>query len=146
MTTMRRILVAIDFSEYSQRALDEAVVFAKKFGAELHLIHCYHVYPEESVGFPYNVSVPANYEREIRKAATAHLAGWLEKVTAQGIRAEQHVAMDRPSHGIVALAEKLSADLIVIGTYGLTGLKHVLLGSVAERVIRHAPCPVLTVK
>jgi nucleotide-binding universal stress UspA family protein len=146
MTEIRRILVPVDFSEHSQRALDDAIGLAEKFGAELHLLHCYEVYPAGAIGFPYNVAIPETYEREIREAATARLASWREKVTARGIRAEQHLVMDRPSHGIVGLAEKLPADLIVIGTYGLTGVKHVLLGSVAERVLRHAPCPVLTVK
>jgi nucleotide-binding universal stress UspA family protein len=146
MSEIRRILVPVDFSEHSQRALDDAIGLAQKFGAELHLLHCYEVYPAGAIGFPYNVAIPETYEREIREAATARLASWREKVIAQGIRAEQHLVVDRPSHGIVALAEKLPADLIVIGTYGLTGLNHVLLGSVAERVLRHAPCPVLTVK
>jgi nucleotide-binding universal stress UspA family protein len=146
MSEIRRILVPVDFSEHSQRALDDAIGLAQKFGAELHLLHCYEVYPAGAIGFPYNVAIPETYEREIREAATARLASWREKVIAQGIRAEQHLVVDRPSHGIVALAEKLPADLIVIGTYGLTGLQHVLLGSVAERVLRHAPCSVLTVK
>ena len=146
MMEIRRILVPVDFSEYSARALDDAIGLAKKLKAEVHLLHCYQIYPAGAVGFPYNVAIPDTYEREIREGASAHLARWLEKATAQGVRAEQHLAVDRPSHGIVALAEKLPADLIVIGTYGLTGLKHVLLGSVAERVLRHAPCPVLTVK
>jgi nucleotide-binding universal stress UspA family protein len=143
---IRRILVAVDFSEHSRRALDDAIALAKKFGAELHLLHCYQVYPVEAVGYPYYVAVPESYDRAIQEGARAQLSSWLEKVSAQGVRAEQHLEVDHPSHGIVALAEKLSADLIVVGTYGLTGLKHALLGSVAERVIRHAPCPVLTVK
>jgi nucleotide-binding universal stress UspA family protein len=142
---IQRIVVGVDFSEYSQRALDDAIALAKKFGAELHLLHCFQVYPVEAGGFPYP-TVPEIHERAIREAAAARLIDWRDKVTAQGVRAEQHLAIDRPSHGIVALAEKLAADLIVVGTYGLTGLKHVLLGSVAERVIRNAPCPVLTVK
>jgi universal stress protein A len=143
---MQRILVAVDFSEYSQRALDDAVALARKFGAELHLVHCYEVQAVEAMGTPYGVVVPESYERAIREAAVARLTEWRDKVTAQGVRAEQHLVIDRPSQGIVTLAEKLPADLIVVGTYGLTGLKHVLLGSVAERVIRRAPCPVLTVK
>jgi universal stress protein A len=146
MADIHRILVAIDFSEHSQRALGEAIGLAKKFGAELHLVHCYQVQPVEAIGAPYGVVVPESYERAIREAAVARLADWREKVIAEGVRAEQHLALDRPSLGIVALAEKLPADLIVVGTHGLTGLKHVLLGSVAERVVRHAPCPVLTVR
>ena len=147
MTTgIHRILVPIDFSEPSGRALEDAIALAKKFEAELHLIHCYQVYPESMVGVRYEIAAPAIEERQIREAALGRLTDWREKATAEGVSVELHVAMDRPSHGIVALAEKLPADLIVIGSHGLTGLRHVLLGSVAERVIRHAPCPVLTVK
>ena len=146
MTRIHRILVPIDFSEHSERALEDAVALAKKFEAELHLIHCYQVYPESMVSVRYELAAPAMDEQQVRDAALGRLTDWREKATAQGVSAELHLAMDRPSHGIVSLAEKLPADLIVIGTWGLTGLQHVLLGSVAERVIRHAPCPVLTVK
>jgi nucleotide-binding universal stress UspA family protein len=146
MSEIRRILVPIDFSEHSQHALDEAIGLAKRFGAEVHLIHCYQVYPAGAVGFPYDVALPESYERAVREAATARLSDWREKTSAQGVRVEQHLRVDFPSHGIVDLAEKLAADLIVIGSRGLSGFKHVVLGSVAERTIRHAPCPVLTVK
>jgi nucleotide-binding universal stress UspA family protein len=146
MGTIHRILVPVDFSEHSERALEEAIGLAKRFQAELHLLHCYQVYPAGAVGFPYDVALPESYERAVRESATARLSSWREKASAQGIRVEQHLSVDFPSHGIVELAEKLPADLIVIGTRGLSGVKHVLLGSVAERTIRHAPCPVLTIK
>lgn len=146
MLAIHRILVPVDFSEHSARALEEAIGLAKRFGAELHLLHCYQIYPAGAVGFPYDVALPESYERAVRESATARLSGWREKAIAQGIRVEQHLSVDFPSHGIVELAEKLPADLIVIGTRGLSGLKHVMLGSVAERTIRHAPCPVLAVK
>jgi len=146
MSEIRRILVPVDFSEHSQHALDEAIGLAKRFDAEVHLIHCYQVYPAGAVGFPYDVALPESYERAVREGATARLSDWREKATARGVRVEQHLSVDFPSHGIVQLAEKLPADLIVMGTRGLSGFKHVLLGSVAERTIRHAPCPVLTGK
>ena len=148
MWEIHRILVPVDFSEHSEHALEEAIELAKRFGAELHLLHCCEIFPDRAGNLLYNsaTALPENYESEIRRAATANLTRWREKATAQGVRAEQHLVADRPSHGIVAMAERLAADLIVIGTYGLTGLKHVLLGSVAERTVRHAPCPVLTVK
>jgi nucleotide-binding universal stress UspA family protein len=143
---IHRILVPVDFSEHSHHALDEAIELAKRFGAEVHLIHCYQVYPAGAVGYPYDVALPESYERAVREAATAQLSDCRAKATARGVRVEQHLSVGPPSHGIVELAEKLPADLIVMGTRGLSGLKHVLLGSVAERTIRHAPCPVLTVK
>lgn len=142
---IHKILVPVDFSEHSQRALDEAVGLAKKFGAELHLVHCYQVYPAGGVA-PYDVVLPESVERTIQEAARALLAEWAEKAAGQGVRVQRHLSASAPSSGIADLAEALGVDLIVIGTRGLSGLKHVLLGSVAERTIRSAPCPVLTVK
>ena len=145
---IRRILVPVDFSEHSERALADAIDLAEQFGAELHLLHCYEIFPDRTGSVLYDAiaALPENYEREIRNAATAQLARWRERATARGVRAELHLVADRPSRGIATCAEKLPADLIVIGTHGLTGLKHVLLGSVAERTVRDAPCSVLTVK
>jgi len=146
MLTIRRILVPVDFSEHSERALEQAIELAKTIGAEVHLLHCYQLFPAGAVATSYDVVVPESYERAVRESATTSLSRWREKASAQGIRAEQHVRADIPSHGIIALAEELPADLIVMGTRGLTGFKHALLGSVAERTVRFAPCPVLTVK
>jgi universal stress protein A len=146
MLPIQRILVPVDFSEHSEHALDEAIGLAKQFGAELHLLHCYQIYPPGAFGYPYAVALPGTFEGAVRESVTARLSGWREKAAARGVRVEQHLSVDFPSHGIVELAEKLPADLIVIGTRGLSGVKHVVLGSVAERTIRHAPCPVLAVK
>ena len=82
----------------------------------------------------------------VRTAALERVTRWRGTARAQGVRAEGQIGAGSPSSEIAALAEKIGADLIVIGTRGLSGLKHVLLGSVAERTIRIAPCPVLTVK
>jgi nucleotide-binding universal stress UspA family protein len=146
MSEIHRILVPIDFSEHSQHALDAAIGLAKSFGAELHLLHCFQPYPTGTVAPSYGVVVPDTYERAVREATTAQLSRWRDKASAQGVRVEKHISAGFPSHGIIALAEELPADLIVIGTRGLTGIRHVLLGSVAERTVRLAPCPVLTVK
>jgi nucleotide-binding universal stress UspA family protein len=139
-----KILVPVDFSEDSQQAFDVAIDVAKTFGAEIHLVHCYQIYPA-SVS-PYGVVVPENLEQDIRMAALQRLAEWREKATALGIRAQEHITAHFPSEEIVAMSERLAVHLIVMGSRGLTGLKHVLLGSVAERTIRNATCPVLTVK
>jgi universal stress protein A len=140
---IRKILVPVDFSEHSQRALDEAVGLAKVFGAQLHLLHCYQIHPAVA---PYGILVPETFERDIRMAALQRLAEWREKATAQGVRVQEHITAHFPAEEIAATADHLGIDLIVMGTRGLTGLKHVLLGSVAERTIRLAKCPVLTVK
>ena len=143
---IRRIVVPIDFSEHSQRALDEAVGLALKFDAELHLLHCYQLFSIGAAGAPYNVIPPEDFERAIREGAQQTLSEWRQKASAKKVRVHEHLVAGVPSEGIAELANTLGADLIVMGTRGLSGLKHVLLGSVAERTIRIAPCPVLTVK
>lgn len=141
---IHKILVPIDFSEHSQRALDAALGMAQKFDAELHLLHCYPLYSVIAAA-PYDVVLPPNFERTVQEAARGLLAQWAEKAAGKGVRIERHLSALAPSSGIADLAQTLPADLIVMGTRGLTGFKHALLGSVAERTVRTARCPVLTV-
>jgi nucleotide-binding universal stress UspA family protein len=143
---IHKILVPVDFSEHSQRALDEAVSLAKHFGAEVILFHCYPIPLPPFGEVPYDIVAPERYVDAIRTEALKRVTQWRDKARAQGVRAEGQISPGSPSSAIAALAEKVGADLIVIGTRGLGGLEHVLLGSVAERTIRIAPCPVLTVK
>jgi nucleotide-binding universal stress UspA family protein len=144
MTGFRKILVPIDFSVHSSRALQTAIDLAKAFKAKLHLLHCYQI----NVGAisPYGLVIPESFDRDIREAATKQLAQWREKVSAQKIEVESEVTPLFPSEAIASTAERIGADLIVMGTRGLSGIKHVMLGSVAERTVRIAPCPVLTLK
>jgi len=144
MKEIHKILVPVDFSEHSRRALHEAIGLAKTFGAELHLLHCYPL--QVTAIDPYGITVPEAYDRQLREAAGQRLSEWRSEVRAQKVIAVQHVTAQSPFTEIAALAEKLGVDLIVMGTRGLSGLKHVLLGSVTERTIRIAPCPVLTVR
>jgi nucleotide-binding universal stress UspA family protein len=144
MLEIHKILVPVDFSEHSQRALDEAIGLAKSFDAELHLLHCYQVHPQAVA--PYGIVVPETFEHDIRMAALQRLSELRDKASAQGVRVKEHITAHFPGEEIVEMANRLGIDLIVMGTRGLTGLKHVLLGSVAERTIRLASCPVLTVK
>ena len=143
MQPIRTILIPIDFSEHSAKALETAVDFAKKFDAKLHLLHCYQI----NVGglSPYGLVIPENLDRDVRDAAGRKLAEWREKASAEGVSVKETVTPLFPSEAISNTAREIGADLIVMGTRGLSGLKHVLLGSVAERTIRLAPCPVLTV-
>ena len=144
MARIRTILVAVDFSPHADRALETAVELAKIFGAKVHLLHCYQL----NLGgiSPYGLAIPENFDRDVRIAAQRKLDEWGEKVRAEGVEVEGHVSPMFPGMTISATAEEIGADLIVMGTRGLTGLKHILLGSVAERTIRVAACPVLTVK
>ena len=95
---------------------------------------------------PYGVVLPASFDREVREAAAKRLEQWREKAAADGVEADGRLTATFPSMGIVETAREEKVDLIVMGTRGLSGIKHVLLGSVAERTLRTAPCPVLTVK
>ena len=141
---IQKILLAVDFSDCSQRAFDEAIGLAKDFGAELHLLHCYQLH--RRMVAPYGIEIPESLEHDVRMAALRRLSDWREKASAHAIPVREHICARSPSDGIPAVAARIGAELIVMGTRGLTGFKHVLLGSVAEQTIRVAPCPVLTVR
>jgi len=144
MKSVQKILVAVDFSEYADSVLDVAVEFAKQLSAELHLVHAFDV--RIPLVTPYEVAIPTAFIEEAREAAASKLAALIRKVADDGITATSHLSEVPAASAIVDLAEELGVDLIIMGTRGHTGLKHVLLGSVAERTLRHAPCSVLTVK
>jgi nucleotide-binding universal stress UspA family protein len=139
-----RILVAVDFSPHSEPALEYAIELAKRLGAKLDLVHAYHV--SLPIGSPNQVTVPPQFWTDIRDAADRRLQETLRKVQAEGAPCEAHLTPMPPAPAIADTAAEIDADLIVMGTRGNTGLKHVLLGSVAERTLRIAPCPVLTVR
>ncbi len=144
MAGFRKILVPVDFSSHASKALETAIELAKVFKAKLHLLHCYQI----NVGAisPYGLVIPESFDRDIREAATRQIEKWRAKVAVEKVEVEAEVSPIFPSEAIATTAERIGADLIVMGTRGLSGIKHVLLGSVAERTVRIAPCPVLTVK
>jgi nucleotide-binding universal stress UspA family protein len=144
MIPFRTILVPVDFSQHASRALDAAVELAEHFGAKLHLLHVYPIQP--ILVAPYEVSLPIDVEKTLREPANLKLREWAERALEAGVAVETMTAADTPAEAIVRRAQDIRADLIVMGTRGLTGLKHVLLGSVTERTLRTAPCPVLTLK
>jgi nucleotide-binding universal stress UspA family protein len=138
---VRTILVPVDFSDPAAAALDAALELAKRFGARVRLLH---VYPIDTTIYPYGMIISEEVERKLREAAQQKLEEWCERATAAGVDAEATVAPGAPAEAILRMARDLPADLVVMGTRGLSGLKHVMLGSVAERTVRLAPCPVLT--
>ena len=144
MAPVRVILVPVDFSPHSEAALDQAMDLAKALGAKIHLLHSYAV-PVRGV-IPYDFAIPDGVWDGVHSAAESKLEEIRQKVASEGLEATTEVSTSLPSEAILAAANELDADLIVMGTRGHTGLKHVLLGSVAERTIRLAPCSVLTVK
>lgn len=145
MSLIRNILVPLDFSTHSAHALEYAITLAKSLDAKLHLLHAYSL-PTQIVG-PYEVApLPSDFFTQVRESAAKHLAESRAKVEAEGVDCEVYLTDGSPAEAIADTAKGTSADLIVMGTRGLSGLKHVLLGSVAERTLRIAPCPVLTTR
>ena len=141
---IRKILVPVDFSGHSQRALEDAIALAKTWGAALHMLHCYQIRPE-AIDL-YGIAVPETLDHDIRQAALRKLGEWRDKARAEGLEVEEHITPRLPAEEIPALARKLGVDLIAMGTRGLSGIRHVVLGSVAERTLREAPCPVWVVR
>jgi len=144
MSPFKQILVPVDFTDHSIAALDTAVELARAFDSKLHLLHCYPIQPGGIS--PYGIAIPSSYFAEIQAAAAKHLAEWQKEHVPADIRVDAQTSSNTPSESIVEKANEIGADLIVMGTRGLSGIKHVLLGSVAERTIRFAPCPVMTVQ
>ena len=143
MSHFKEILIPVDFSDHSTAALESAIELARAFDSRLHLLHCYQIQPGGIS--PYGIAIPSGYSSEIRDAASQQLAAWQEERIPAGISVDVSIVSEVPSEAIVGAANKIGADLIVMGTRGLSGFKHVMLGSVAERTVRLAPCPVMTV-
>ena len=145
--SLNRILVPIDFSAHSEKAIRYATTLANKFGARLSLLHVVED-PFVTGAWQAEVFVPNIPEllNDLVKAAKAQLAERKKDLAAHGFVIETAVVTGRPATAIVEQASTGRFDLIVMGTHGRTGLAHAFLGSVAERVVQKAPCPVLTVR
>jgi nucleotide-binding universal stress UspA family protein len=140
----KRICCPVDFSEPSLAAMEVAAKLARQFDAELTLFHAYqlpgYTLPEGSI-----VASPKMLQ-ELADQAELHLAEW--KARAEGMGAPRVTAVKSvgdPAVEVVEFAKETAQDLLVVGTHGRTGLRHALVGSVAERIVRRAGCPVLTV-
>jgi nucleotide-binding universal stress UspA family protein len=142
MIKLERILVPTDFSDCANRAVAYASELAKRFGAELHLLH---VVQPPVAAYAYAAPLPEDVlhpevpaEKELEALEVPNVG--------QISRIERSIRTGTPFVDIVRYAKENDVDLIVIGTHGRTGLTHMLLGSVAEKVVRKASCPVLTVR
>lgn len=141
--TIGSILVPLDFSRPSFKALEYALPLAKRFGAKLHLVHAFdYDYPVATM-----VAMPlAIQEAEVTRRAQRRLQDVGKKYALVLPPENCHVVKGRAYHVICQLAQKLKTDLIVTTTHGHTGLRHVFLGSTAERIVQHSPCAVLVVR
>jgi len=142
---LQRILVPVDFSDTAKKALQYAVPFAKAFDAEVVLLNVMQSYslPPEIGYVPPELVVS---QRDFIASAREELDKWCAREIGGRARTQVLVREGVPWQEVVTVARETNTDLIVLATHGRTGLKHVLLGSVAERVARHAPCPVLVVR
>ena len=141
---LKKILVPIDFSNSSKDALPRATLLAAHFGAEVVLLHVVEKFPIDYLlgrELMNQTLVPLMKQAE---TDLEQMAGSLRKST--GLDVSAVVSDGKPFEVICQTAKPLGADLIVLTTHGYTGLKHVWLGSTTERVVRHAPCPVLVVR
>jgi nucleotide-binding universal stress UspA family protein len=139
---LERILLAVDFSHCSDGAVEHAAELARRFHAPLHVVH--------AVELPVVIDPPPLLEHDARhefaraRASLDELANDLER---DGLpRPGETIEVGSPARVILETAERERCDLIVVGTHGRSGLRRLMIGSVAEHVIRHARCPVLTVR
>lgn len=141
---VRIILVPIDFSANAQAVLEWAAHLAEEHGSKLVLLHVYHL----PVDFQQleGAYLPPDFWTQVKADAQENLERAAAPLRARGLEVEAVVREGYPATAIEEEARTLGADLVVIGTRGHTGVKHLLLGSVAERVVQKAPCPVLAVK
>ena len=146
MIALHRILVPTDFSENSNRAVRYAAELAEKFESEIVFLHVVQdlalVLPDAVMPTP--VATP-NLDDMIASAKTG-IANLVTSLGLAKLNPKAEVRIGSPASEIVSAAADLKADLLCISTHGRTGLAHLLLGSVAEKIVRHAPCPVLTVR
>lgn len=141
---IRRIMVPLDFSDHSHKALSYAVKLAEQFDSELELVHVVTpvIYAEGMV-------LPAameNLDCETEKNARKELAKLAKRNEVAALEHKTTVLTGTPYDEIVSHARRRETDLLLITTHGRTGLQHFLLGSTAEKILRHAPCPVMVVR
>ncbi len=141
---IQRILHPTDFSTYSATATQYTCELGTKFNAELHLLHTLETHLTTTPNFAMALDLP-KYVTESRNEAEKALSKVVDPQWSAGRTVVQAVVEGSPKVEIVRYARTHDIDLIVLATHGRTGLAHVIIGSVAESVIRTAPCPVLTV-
>jgi nucleotide-binding universal stress UspA family protein len=141
----RHILAPTDFSEYSKQAVASALEWAQKFGAKLTMLHVIELppYPVEGYVPP---SLSATFMDDLERQAITDLAQLVPEAESTGVEVARVVAVGSPYRKIIDMAEAEQVDLIVMATAGRTGFSRLVMGSIAERVVRSASCPVLTIR
>ena len=142
---IRQILAPTDFSEFSKQAVESALALARRFKATLLLLHVVELpaYPVEGV---WPSPMGTAFLEDLDRQARLDLAQVLPDTPHDMVEVIRQVVVGTPYRKIVDVAAAENVDLIVMATHGRTGLSHLVMGSVAERVVRTAPCPVLTIR
>lgn len=150
MREIRHILAGIDYSEYSREAARYAVTLAEKLGAHLHFLHVVEYEPYIGSGFGVSFTAPLKQyiskQHEQQQQSMEEMKRFVGEFENRGVSVDYLVAVGNPRVEIIRVAKEIKADLIVVGTHGRRGISQMIIGSVAEKVIRRATCPVLTVK
>lgn len=147
MIKLNRIVVATDFGEAADAALDYGRALARTFGAELTLLHVAENLSTAAYGIEGYVGGYPDFQRDIEESARKQLEALLTEQDRADLAAQPVLlTSNSPELAIVDFAREINADVIIMGTHGRGTMAHLLMGSVAERVVRTAPCPVLTVK
>jgi nucleotide-binding universal stress UspA family protein len=149
MPSITRILVPVDFSSGAREAVRYARFLAEPFGAQLDLLHVWepspYITPSEIIWLSSSEDQD-EFATRMRRDLTEKLETFAKEELGSSEGLGMYVEAGYPSHSILEWLESKSYDLAVLGTHGRTGLPHLLMGSVAERIVRTAPCPVLTVR
>jgi len=141
MVEFKKILFPTDFSPFAEKASEYAVSLAKKYGSKLYVLHVIEQ-------FTYIIDIGIDFRTQTSLEATARklLDDTVASLSKHGVDIEGVLRSGNPFAEIVHFASRENIDLIVMATHGRTGLEHMLMGSVTEKVIRKAPCPVLTIR
>jgi nucleotide-binding universal stress UspA family protein len=148
MIALKKVVVATDFSEPSDAALTYGRELARSFGAQLTVVHVVDDSMSRAYGIDGGMILgDREIQRQIEASAREQLNAAISDADREQLKAEPLVLVSAaPATAIVSYAREARTDLIVMGTHGRGGMAHLLMGSVSERVVRTAPCPVLTVR
>jgi nucleotide-binding universal stress UspA family protein len=146
MKNIKKILCPTDFSEPSYQAVETASDLAETFSAELILLHVVSPVPVPSSTTPPSGFNVALYQEELKKSAEDSIKDMAEKYISKDVQYRGKIIHGSPAERITKAAEEENCDMIVIATHGLTGIKHLIFGSVAEKVVRTSTVPVLSIR
>lgn len=147
MKNIDKIVAAVDFSEISDRIMKLALLMAEQYQAELNIIFVAETIPTALAGFAMTDVPITQIEEDMYEHSKKRLEKFVEKYRAgYSIPLKCQVLEGQAAKGIIEWSEKNDVDLIIMGTHGYKGLEKMLMGSVAERVLKLAPCPVLTTR